>query len=290
MTEEHFFVLLLAMYGGVVAAGGWAVMHSERRRLWRGRLAAALGILSIRAELLVRNVFASASQAFSRLRSAVQSAVQAIRRRKSVALGTLAMLLLPPLLALFFSMHSTLEGYADTPEPSATVVAALLRGEQLVPPPPLPPEIFLNVEPGSGRPEIASASREWALLDSEFRQRLLTVYRLMAGHGYPMALLEGYRSPERQAQLARLGPQVTHAGAYQSFHQYGLAADSAFLRDGKLVISEKDAWAMEGYRLYGKYAESVGLVWGGRWQLMDFGHVELRKPGMLGQRQGNYYQ
>jgi peptidoglycan L-alanyl-D-glutamate endopeptidase CwlK len=41
---------------------------------------------------------------------------------------------------------------------------------------------------------------------------------------------------------------------------------------------------MEGYRLFGEYAESVGLVWGGRWKMMDFGHVELRKSGALGRR------
>jgi len=36
---------------------------------------------------------------------------------------------------------------------------------------------------------------------------------------------------------------------------------------------------MEGYRLYGEVAESVGLVWGGRWSFKDYGHVEYRKPG-----------
>ncbi|MCY1535230.1 D-alanyl-D-alanine carboxypeptidase [compost metagenome] len=69
------------------------------------------------------------------------------------------------------------------------------------------------------------------------------------------------------------------AKANQSYHQYGLAADNAFYRNGKLVISEKDPWAMEGYRLYGEAAESVGLVWGGRWSFRDYGHVEYRKPG-----------
>jgi peptidoglycan L-alanyl-D-glutamate endopeptidase CwlK len=39
---------------------------------------------------------------------------------------------------------------------------------------------------------------------------------------------------------------------------------------------------MEGYRLYGEYAQSVGLAWGGRWKLMDFGHVELQKKQVLG--------
>jgi peptidoglycan L-alanyl-D-glutamate endopeptidase CwlK len=33
--------------------------------------------------------------------------------------------------------------------------------------------------------------------------------------------------------------------------------------------------------LYGEVAESVGLTWGGRWKMMDFGHTELRLPGVL---------
>jgi peptidoglycan L-alanyl-D-glutamate endopeptidase CwlK len=73
-----------------------------------------------------------------------------------------------------------------------------------------------------------------------------------------------------------MGPQVTKASAFQSYHQYGLAADCAFLRNGRIVISEKDAWAMQGYRLYGAVAEEVGLRWGGRWTMRDFGHAELR--------------
>jgi peptidoglycan L-alanyl-D-glutamate endopeptidase CwlK len=74
---------------------------------------------------------------------------------------------------------------------------------------------------------------------------------------------------------------VTNAGAYQSYHQYGLAADSAFLREGKVVVSEKDPWAMRGYELFGETAERVGLTWGGRWKMMDFGHTELRRPGVM---------
>ncbi|KAF1022025.1 MAG: Peptidoglycan L-alanyl-D-glutamate endopeptidase CwlK [Paracidovorax wautersii] len=159
-------------------------------------------------------------------------------------------------------------------------VALLLQGERLVPPPPLPPEVFATPEVESVRPMVRDASRNWDLLDEEFRRRLLLVYKIMREqHGYDMALLEGYRSPERQAKLAALGDAVTRADANRSYHQYGLAADNAFLRDGKIVISEKDPWAMEGYRLYGEVAESVGLVWGGRWSFRDYGHVEFRKPG-----------
>jgi peptidoglycan L-alanyl-D-glutamate endopeptidase CwlK len=100
-------------------------------------------------------------------------------------------------------------------------------------------------------------------------------------YGYEMALLEGYRSPARQDLLAKMGSAVTNARAFQSWHQYGLAADCAFWREGKLVISEKDPWAMRGYKLYGEVAESLGLTWGGRWTMMDLGHTELRLRGVM---------
>ena len=168
------------------------------------------------------------------------------------------------------------ESGAVEPVPVNLQVAHLLEGEHLAPPQPLPPLAFTTAEVTLVRPMLAGASRDWALLDDGFSQRLLLVFRIMREqHGYEMALLEGYRSPQRQDQLAAAGPHVTSARAYQSFHQFGQAADCAFVRDGRLVISERDPWAMRGYRLYGETAEAVGLKWGGRWAMMDFGHVEL---------------
>ena len=194
-----------------------------------------------------------------------------------------ALLALPPLVVFSLRALHTLDAFDDSStatQPDA-VIAALLQGEQLVPPPPLPPEVFTTAEVEQLRPRLASADRRWDALDADFRQRLLLAYRLMREeHGYDMALIEGYRSPERQDMLAALGPQVTNAAAWQSLHQHGLAADSAFLRNGRLVISERDPWAAKGYELYGEGAQRVGLTWGGRWQNADLGHVELRKPGV----------
>jgi peptidoglycan LD-endopeptidase CwlK len=173
----------------------------------------------------------------------------------------------------------TLEAFDDTLlDEGNRHVAHLLQGEQLVPPPPLPPEAFTTAEVEVVRPMLSSANRRWDRMDEAFVQRVLMVFKVMKErHGYDMALLEGYRSPERQSLLASQGAHVTNAGAWQSYHQYGLAADCAFLRDGKLVITEKDPWALRGYQLYGQVAEELGLTWGGRWRLMDFGHVEWRR-------------
>ncbi|MEO8153483.1 MAG: M15 family metallopeptidase [Rhizobacter sp.] len=193
-----------------------------------------------------------------------------------------ALLALPPLVVFSLRGWHTLDAFDDTrAAQSDSVVAALLQGEQLAPPPPLPPEVFATAEVESVRPQLGNADRRWDLLDADFRQRLLLAYRLMREeHGYDMVLIEGYRSPERQTLLASMGAQVTNAAAWQSYHQHGLAGDSAFMRAGKLVISERDPWAAKGYELYGELAQRVGLTWGGHWQNADLGHAELRKPAL----------
>lgn len=123
--------------------------------------------------------------------------------------------------------------------------------------------------------------RKWDKMNPRYKQRLLMVFKIMKErHNYDLVLLEGYRSPSRQNMLSG-NKNTTLAKAYQSYHQFGLAADVAFKREGKIVISERDPWAMRGYQLYGEVAESVGLTWGGRWKsIQDYGHTEYRMPGL----------
>lgn len=198
--------------------------------------------------------------------------------RVAVVSTALLMLTAPVLLVWWTGRQPALPGFdAQIGRGESEVVLALLRGEHLVPPPALPPELFLTQEVQAERPELVGADRRWEQFNPEFRQRLLWVYKVMREqHGYDMVLIEGYRSPERQELLSRQGPHVTLARAWESYHQYGLAADSAFLRDGKIVISERDPWARQGYEIYGQVAVQAGLVWGGRWQNADLAHVELR--------------
>jgi peptidoglycan LD-endopeptidase CwlK len=205
----------------------------------------------------------------------------AVRHKKLIFLAAIV-LALPPLIVVTTNRSQIFEFDEPLREPDPQI-SALLRGEQLVPPPPLPPAVFTTKEVEQLRPKAGSASRDWNLLDADFRQRLLLVYKIMREqHGYEMALIEAYRSPERQNSLLAIGDHVTKAGAFMSYHQFGLAADNAFFRNGQIVISETDPWAMKGYELYGQVAETVGLNWGGRWKMMDLGHVELKRPGVLG--------
>lgn len=150
-------------------------------------------------------------------------------------------------------------------------IQSALNPEKLVVPLALPPSMFTNTE----RPDLETADRDWQRLDSAFMRTVLLVFSRMEARGYPLALLEGYRSPERQEKLAASATRVTNARAYQSKHQYGLAVDVAPVKDGRLRISERDPWAMEAYLALGEEAERAGLTWGGRWSFKDYGHIEV---------------
>ena len=90
--------------------------------------------------------------------------------------------------------------------------------------------------------------------------------------GYPIQVFEGYRSPQRQDELfsqgrSRPGAIVTRAKSWQSLHQYGLAADIAFMIDGK--------WSWEGaFDKLVPIFQRCGLEWYGTG---DAGHYQLLK-------------
>ena len=276
------WVLAVTMYFVLACAISWMVLFPAGREFVLNALAGAGLRLGRRAGALAQQRLRDADALAANGRAAADSLAGFVRRHWIACACGAALVCLPPLAALLLAERPMLNGYESTERPMNTQVAGLLQGEQLVPPPPLPPLVFTTAEVAQERPLLASASRDWAMLNADYTQRLLTVFGIMKErHGYEMAILEGYRSPARQDALAALGPGVTNARSWQSWHQYGLAADCAFVRDGKLVISEKDPWAMRGYQLYGQVAESVGLTWGGRWKMMDFGHTELRLPGVM---------
>ena len=269
----YFILACLVSWLALFPAGRDFVMHSLAGA--EQRFSACLGRLASRRQAELAGTYARAIAA--RLRAAAW-----LRQHSLLCLAALAVISLPTALALMAGGKHLLGGYDTSTREINAQVATLLQGEQLVPPLDLPPLVFATEEVQQARPMLVSASRNWSLLNAEYAQRLLLVFKIMKEkHGYEMALLEGYRSPDRQNMLAALGPSVSNARAFQSWHQYGLAADCAFLRNGKLIISEKDPWAMRGYQLYGEVAESVGMTWGGRWKMMDFGHTELRLAGVM---------
>ena len=53
-------------------------------------------------------------------------------------------------------------------------------------------------------------------------------------------------------------------------HNYGAAFDVAVMVNGKI------SWDEKLYRGLGKYADAVGLEWGGRWRFVDYPHFQLK--------------
>jgi hypothetical protein len=122
----------------------------------------------------------------------------------------------------------------------------------------------------------------YAGLDPAFVTKIKQLRAMAFEEGIPLALKEGYRTPERQAQLyaqGRTAPGaiITYAKPGQSRHQHRRAMDVVPLKDGK-PDEESPHWGR-----IGELGKSLGLVWGGDFQrLNDRFHFELppdRGPG-----------
>ena len=278
------FLLAVAAYFLLACLVSWLILFPAGREFFLQTLAG----FGLRAHKSLGNMARKQGDGVVKIqqsgRDSLRNIIAFARKHYLLGIGALALILLPPAVAFMSGVDMTLGDYNSSHQANDQVVV-LMAGEQLVPPPALPPAVFATVEVEQERPMLVTASRKWDEMDPIFTQTLLKIFKVMKEkHGYDMAILEGYRSPERQNKLAAMGGSVTNAAAFQSWHQYGLAADCAFLRNGKIVITEKDPWAMRGYQLYGEVAESFGLTWGGRWKMMDFGHTELRRPGVMKRR------
>ncbi|GHA82108.1 M15 family metallopeptidase [Cognatilysobacter bugurensis] len=280
------FVLLVAVSFVLVCICAWLLLFPSAREA----CARALGRLFRRGSAAAAAQRERARTRGGRTAEDVRArvgGVQAWLGRHRVAIAaTVLILALPPLLVLQLRERPQLDSFDDAAvDTGDSQVLALLRGERLVPPPELPPEVFIAAEaaltqmaPTAVAPErIVTADRRWGRIDPAFQQRVLAVYRIMQDqYGIEMALVEGYRSPERQAELAR-GGKATRAGAGMSCHQYGLAVDSAPLRNGKLQWDMADPWTRDAYFLYGRLAQEAGLEWGGNWRsLKDYVHLESK--------------
>lgn len=161
----------------------------------------------------------------------------------------------------------------------AGTLAAGLLGSSLSTLPGLPTVPALTLAPTPPTPcplppRLKGPDQVWEHLEPSFAAKVRTLMRTLAAEGRPVQLLEGYRSPERQAQLAAQGPAVTRASAYQSLHQWGLAADLVPLVEGRPCFDTRRVEVALTYERLGHHARILGLRWGGVWTLRDLGHVE----------------
>lgn len=95
------------------------------------------------------------------------------------------------------------------------------------------------------------------------------VMDLGAQEGYTLVATQGRRTFPQQHKLFLQRPKVTNADAGQSYHNYGVAVDLAFVVNGKIT------WDDKYYKNIGRWANQVGLTWGGNWHFVDYPHIQL---------------
>lgn len=104
-------------------------------------------------------------------------------------------------------------------------------------------------------------------------RRANAVVEAMALLGHPVRIVEGYRSPERQAELYAQGRTtpgniVTNAKPGNSFHQYGVAVDFVFRNEG--YNASEELW-----QTLGTIGKAHGFDWGGDWKRSDRPHFSI---------------
>lgn len=110
------------------------------------------------------------------------------------------------------------------------------------------------------------------LLYPPFRSQLENAINICKTSGFDIYIFETWRSPERQDKLHQATVTspvwVTDAGAWQSWHNYGLACDLAFGGPGKW--SWRGDW--DGVRKI-MYEQGLRLL-----DDKDKGHIEFDHP------------
>ena len=125
-----------------------------------------------------------------------------------------------------------------------------------------------------------SASRDG--LNPEFAAKLTLFEKKLAANGIKVIFTCGYRSIEEQNRLyaagrTKPGKKVTNARGGYSWHNFGLAADYAFVVNGK--VTWDGPWS-----LFGKTARECGLDWGGDFKtILDRPHVQWTRGKTLAQ-------
>ena len=90
--------------------------------------------------------------------------------------------------------------------------------------------------------------------------------------GWPFRVFEGYRSPERQAELKRRGH--SKAGAGQSPHQFGCAVDIIHVeKPWRLSRLQYDVLGALGKEIARR--QGLSVEWGGDWSFYDPVHWQL---------------
>ena len=116
-------------------------------------------------------------------------------------------------------------------------------------------------------------SRDYLLDDRRvspvFRNKVKALLTALRAKGFPIIVVEAYRSKARALQMKVTGKSKN---GMKSRHCVGKAVDCCFLINGKLSWDVPPSY----WEAYGKGAEAFGLTWGGRWKSFpDQNHIEL---------------
>ena len=164
------FFLAVLLYFLLACALSWMVLFPAGRAYVARRLELAGGRLQRRVQDLARRGSGQAAALGSESAAAVRSGGSFLREHWWSALAALLIMLLPALVAWMSSSRTMVGGFDAPVRETNQQVASLLEGEQLVPPPPLPPMLFTTPEVEVVRPGLVTASRDWALLEKAYAQ------------------------------------------------------------------------------------------------------------------------
>lgn len=116
---------------------------------------------------------------------------------------------------------------------------------------------------------IGDPTRKLNYIHPILARKARDVMGLALKEGYKLVVTQGLRTFDEQHKLFLQRPKVTNADAGESYHNYGVAVDLAFVVDGKL------SWEERLYKNIGRWANQIGLTWGGNWKFVDYPHVQL---------------
>lgn len=122
-----------------------------------------------------------------------------------------------------------------------------------------------------------------AELTPEFKAIVAALLQAGYLNGMSPQISCAFRSPDEQDELytqgrAKPGRKITNSKRYQSLHNYRLAVDLFFLRDGKATFLEDDYRTLWNLACKAKL-DAKGLQWSGNWSgsFKETAHWQLGK-------------
>lgn len=115
-------------------------------------------------------------------------------------------------------------------------------------------------------------SRRLNDLDPRFRSQAIEFLARLTEANIPVMIIDTLRTPAEHAANLAAGVSWTT----RSKHLVGLAIDVCPYDIYSLAGPDKLRWDANDpvWQRIGSIAESLGLIWGGRWKQRDMGHVE----------------